>query len=1018
MKQLVLITIICCITLIVGMAAVFSREADTERLVLNFDSLNICAVIPWVAPDGTIYYAAEDRDSNWDLFVAFTPEGREMWRVETYGLVEYPPAIAPDGTLFFGDERGYFYSVDNDGGVNRRHELGYHIHASPAIGPDGTVYVGCQDGFLYAFDSDGRRQLWKCLIGKGMENSWLNIESPPAVGSDGTIYVACKDGRIYAVTPWGTIKWTFTADHFFSGGSPSIGRDGTIYAASHGHRLYAINPDGSLQWEYYTGTCGYSTPVIDSDGTIYVGSNDSGIRSLFAVNPDGTLKWQYQAEGPIYTSPVIGNDCTIYATDTTRNIYAFDPDGSLLWINQYVLGKAAVTSMVGTDSILNTDENPDNHYDPQALIHDNRGSQVDAPWPNYMHNNTRSVATEPPDIPTLYLVDGGIMLQDLTQIPDVTVSIDGLTTETNEYGYYSFHLPDGSYTLDIDYTHSDFPTRHDIIVDGKNVTVNFLPQQNRNVQGRLMDADGPLAGVTVSAGGISCTTDDEGRYSFELTSGEYTVEFDVGEESFPRQVDVVVTDEDVELRDVCVNRRTWHNEFIDGFSGGFTVLSDGSLWMFDGDDNVVILNNDGTLRRRYETGFPWGSLAYTPSWNEDGTCYMPWFTGVNAYSPEGELVWSFVPPETGFGASPAIGEDALYMGTKKCLYALDFHGNLLWRYQTDANVGGSPSIAGDGTIYFSCYDNHVYALNPDGSLKWRYGATHVFSPTPVIGHGGMVYVGGYDGAMHAIRPDGTAAWTFQTETAISRPALVSADGTIYFTNQHHRLFALNPDGSLKWEYSDDTWISLRIGLTSGDVLLGTVGLAHRVSLMVAFDLEGNLLWKHQFAGTEGVSGPVIDDNGTLFMCMYTGWDGMWLGYVSAYRTPFTGYQDNAPWPCDMANNHRTGKAEANEPVYVADENGIDTSASAQTPAHVTLHANIPNPFNPVTAISFTVREPVRVNMQVYNIAGMRVAELADGMFSPGRHTVSWHAGRFASGVYLCVLEAGGKTAVRKMLLMR
>ena len=85
-----------------------------------------------------------------------------------------------------------------------------------------------------------------------------------------------------------------------------------------------------------------SSPAIGSDGTIYVGSEDS---SLYAMNPDGTLKWKFNtgiateisggitlSKGPINSSPAIGNDGTIYVGSDNGFFYAVNPDGTLKWV--------------------------------------------------------------------------------------------------------------------------------------------------------------------------------------------------------------------------------------------------------------------------------------------------------------------------------------------------------------------------------------------------------------------------------------------------------------------------------------------------------------------------------------------------------------------------------------------------------------------------------------------------------------------------------------------------------------
>ncbi|MBI4812845.1 MAG: PQQ-binding-like beta-propeller repeat protein, partial [Methanobacterium sp.] len=126
-----------------------------------------------------------------------------------------------------------------------------------------------------------------------------------------------------------TTLWNYTTGGSIeSQVSPVIGSDGTIYIGSTDGKLYALNPDGSVKWTYTTGdkACGIA---IGSDGTIYVsGGYDN---SLHALNPDGTLKWKYKTRGNILGTPTVGFDGTIYVGSCDSNLYALNPDGTLKW---------------------------------------------------------------------------------------------------------------------------------------------------------------------------------------------------------------------------------------------------------------------------------------------------------------------------------------------------------------------------------------------------------------------------------------------------------------------------------------------------------------------------------------------------------------------------------------------------------------------------------------------------------------------------------------------------------------
>ena len=90
------------------------------------------------------------------------------------------------------------------------------------------------------------------------------------------------------------------------------------------------------------------------------------------------------------------------------------------------------------------------------------------------------------------------------------------------------------------------------------------------------------------------------------------------------------------------------------------------------------------------------------------------------------------------------------------------------------------------------------------------------------------------------------------------------------------------------------------------------------------------------------------------------------------------------------------------------------------PEGVALSPNWPNPFNMETIIAYQVPERGQVRLTVYDLLGREVAILVDAVRDPGYFSVTWdgrdRSGKqVASGVYLCVLEAGKEKRVRKMV---
>ena len=83
-----------------------------------------------------------------------------------------------------------------------------------------------------------------------------------------------------------------------------------------------------------------------------------------------------------------------------------------------------------------------------------------------------------------------------------------------------------------------------------------------------------------------------------------------------------------------------------------------------------------------------------------------------------------------------------------------------------------------------------------------------------------------------------------------------------------------------------------------------------------------------------------------------------------------------------------------------------------------LFQNYPNPFNPTTTIVYDLPTASVVGLKVYNLLGQVVATLADGKQNAGRHTVTFDASRFTSGVYFYQITAGNFVSVKKMVLVK
>ena len=143
------------------------------------------------------------------------------------------------------------------------------------------------------------------------------------------------------------------------------------------------------------------------------------------------------------------------------------------------------------------------------------------------------------------------------------------------------------------------------------------------------------------------------------------------------------------------------------------------------------------------------------------------------------------------------------------------------------------------------------------------------------------------------------------------------------------------------------------------------------------------------------------------------------GDTSLTYVPPVGFsgEDSLDYVISDDNGHQ---ATATVFITITPVSGVSDHA---IPVSFGLHQNFPNPFNPVTTISYALPEKSHVTLRIFSVMGSEICTLVSEDKSAGQYEAAWNAqDRFgqtvSSGIYFYQLKAGDYTQIRKMLLVR
>jgi len=103
--------------------------------------------------------------------------------------------------------------------------------------------------------------------------------------------------------------------------------------------------------------------------------------------------------------------------------------------------------------------------------------------------------------------------------------------------------------------------------------------------------------------------------------------------------------------------------------------------------------------------------------------------------------------------------------------------------------------------------------------------------------------------------------------------------------------------------------------------------------------------------------------------------------------------------------------------------GSNGESSSDKPTKFYLYNNHPNPFNPFTELIFSVPQQSYVKVEIYNLLGIKIIALHDGIKQTGTYRIMWNGLdetgiQLPAGIYICRMTAGDYIKSIKMVLVR
>lgn len=303
---------------------------------------------PAVAPDGTVFFGAPDNRESYDYqLYAVNPDGTEKWHWENHLAMPSTPAVSADGTVYFGqyDPGSYVTALNPDGSERWQFGVGDRVN-NVSVDARGNVYFTSENRIITKVKPNGKAkwQIWNPFtfnflpivdVSTGQSNQDKDVYfAADAAGLPGFYRLSGEDGS----TVWQSraddnfIYYTFDPTYDPSGDK--------FYAptTNYGQILTINREDGVITKDIVDMGGGSTTKVaVLSDSLVFgmdFGFNRPASGSMvYAVNKaDKSVIWTFAVDSPVNKQIAVDADENLYFSTRGSKLYSIDKKGQERWV--------------------------------------------------------------------------------------------------------------------------------------------------------------------------------------------------------------------------------------------------------------------------------------------------------------------------------------------------------------------------------------------------------------------------------------------------------------------------------------------------------------------------------------------------------------------------------------------------------------------------------------------------------------------------------------------------------------